>query len=89
MVAEGNDKLMEEFFDKGTIPVEDLVPGLKAAIAFAGPDAVDELARIPLEAGFGTGLFGVLAASIALLGVGAGSTLAAGASAVPHNSPVR
>ena len=33
MVAEGNDKLMEEFFDKGTIPVEDLVPGLKDAIS--------------------------------------------------------
>ncbi|MGH9328084.1 MAG: elongation factor G [Terriglobia bacterium] len=32
MVAEGNDKLMEEFFDKGTIPPEDLVPGLKDAI---------------------------------------------------------
>ena len=32
MVAEGNDKLMEEFFDKGTIPVEDLVPGLKQAV---------------------------------------------------------
>jgi elongation factor G len=32
MVAEGNDKLMEEFFDKGTIPVEDLAPGLKQAI---------------------------------------------------------
>ena len=33
MVAEGNDQLMEEFFDKGTIPVEDLVPGLRQAIA--------------------------------------------------------
>ncbi len=33
MVAEGNDALMEEFFEKGTIPVEDLVPGLKQAIA--------------------------------------------------------
>ena len=33
MVAEGNDKLMEEFFDKGTIPVEDLVPGLRLAIS--------------------------------------------------------
>lgn len=33
MVAEGNDKLMEEFFEKGTIPVEDLVPGLKQAIS--------------------------------------------------------
>ena len=32
MVAEGNDKLMEEFFETGTIPVEDLVPGLKQAI---------------------------------------------------------
>ena len=33
MVAEGNDKLMEEFFDKGTVPVEDLVPGLKQAVS--------------------------------------------------------
>ncbi len=33
MVAEGNDKLMEEFFEKGTIPVEDLVPGLRHAIS--------------------------------------------------------
>ncbi len=33
MVAEGNDKLMEEFFEKGTIPLEDLAPGLKQAIA--------------------------------------------------------
>jgi len=32
MVAEGNDKLMEEFFDKGTVPMEDLVPGLREAI---------------------------------------------------------
>ena len=32
MVAEGNDALMEEFFEKGTIPVEDLIPGLKQAI---------------------------------------------------------
>ncbi len=33
MVAEGNDKLLEEFFDKGTIPLEDLAPGLGQAIA--------------------------------------------------------
>ena len=33
MVAEGNDALMEEFFEKGTIPVEDLVPGLRDAVA--------------------------------------------------------
>jgi elongation factor G len=32
MIAEGNDKLMEEFFDKGTLPLEHLVPGLKQAI---------------------------------------------------------
>jgi elongation factor G len=32
MVAEGNDKLMEEFFEKGTIPSEDLEPGLREAI---------------------------------------------------------
>jgi elongation factor G len=33
MVAEGNDALMEEFFEKGTIPVEDLVPGLRQAVS--------------------------------------------------------
>jgi len=33
MVAEGNDALLEEFFEKGTIPEEDLVPGLKQAVA--------------------------------------------------------
>ena len=32
MVAEGDDKLMEEFFDKGTLPVEDLLKGLREAI---------------------------------------------------------
>ncbi len=32
MVAEGDDKLMEEFFEKGTLPVEDLKAGLRAAI---------------------------------------------------------
>lgn len=32
MVAEGNDALMEEFFDKGTIPLEDLMPGLRQAV---------------------------------------------------------
>ena len=33
MVAEGNDELLEEFFEKGTIPIEDLVPGLRQAVA--------------------------------------------------------
>jgi elongation factor G len=32
LVAEGNDALMEEFFDKGTIPEEHLVPALHDAI---------------------------------------------------------
>ena len=32
MIAEGNDALMEEFFDKGTISEEHLVPGLREAI---------------------------------------------------------
>ncbi len=32
LVAEGNDELMQEFFDSGTIPVEHLVPGLRQAI---------------------------------------------------------
>ncbi len=33
LVAEGNDKLMEEFFEQGTLPPEDLGAGLRAAIA--------------------------------------------------------
>ncbi|MDD5541727.1 MAG: elongation factor G [Acidobacteriia bacterium] len=32
MVAEGNDALMEEFFEKGTLPVEDFEKGLLLAI---------------------------------------------------------
>ena len=32
MVAEGNDALMEEFFDKGTLPAEDLLAGVQAGI---------------------------------------------------------
>jgi len=32
MIAEGNDTLMEEFFEKGTIPEEDLIPALHDAI---------------------------------------------------------
>jgi elongation factor G len=33
MVAEGNDALMEEFFDKGTLPTERIVEGVKQAVA--------------------------------------------------------
>ena len=29
IIAEGNDALMEEFFEKGTIPDEHLLPGLR------------------------------------------------------------
>jgi elongation factor G len=32
MVAEGNDALMEEYFDKGTLPVEHIVEGLREAV---------------------------------------------------------
>ena len=32
MVAEGNDALLEEFFDKGTLPVEHIIDGLRQAI---------------------------------------------------------
>ena len=32
MVAEGDDELMQEFFDKGTLPVEDLKKGLRQAV---------------------------------------------------------
>jgi elongation factor G len=31
LVAEGDDKLMEEFFEQGTLPLEDLVKGLREA----------------------------------------------------------
>jgi len=32
MVAEGNDKLMEEFFEKGSLPVEQIAQGLKEGV---------------------------------------------------------
>jgi elongation factor G len=32
MVAEGNDALLEEFFEKGTLPVEHILDGLKSAV---------------------------------------------------------
>lgn len=32
MIAEGNDALMEEFFETGTLPLEHLVEGLRAAV---------------------------------------------------------
>ena len=32
MVAEGNDALLEEFFDKGTLPVEHIIDGVQQAV---------------------------------------------------------
>ncbi|HTS62558.1 MAG TPA: GTP-binding protein, partial [Candidatus Acidoferrales bacterium] len=32
MVAEGNDAFMEEFFDKGTLPVEHIIDGVREAV---------------------------------------------------------
>jgi elongation factor G len=32
IIAEGNDQLMEEFFEKGTLPIEHMVDGLDAAV---------------------------------------------------------
>jgi elongation factor G len=32
MIAEGDDELMEEFFREGTIPIQDLIPGVRKAI---------------------------------------------------------
>jgi elongation factor G len=32
MVAEGNDELLEEFFDKGTLPAEHIIQGLRQAV---------------------------------------------------------
>ena len=32
LVAEGDDELMEEFFREGTIPIQDLIPGVRKAI---------------------------------------------------------
>lgn len=32
MIAEGNDALLEKFFEEGTIPEADIVPGLRSAI---------------------------------------------------------
>lgn len=42
------------------------LPALKAALAFAGPDAAEDLARMPEEVGHGVSHFGVLAHTAAL-----------------------
>jgi cysteine-S-conjugate beta-lyase len=43
------------------------LPGLKAAVAFAGPDAAEDLARLPEEVSHGPSHLGVLAHTAALL----------------------
>jgi len=47
MIAEGNDALMEEFFEKGTIPDEHLLPGMREAIL------ADRIFPILLTSGLG------------------------------------
>lgn len=42
------------------------LPGMKAAVVFAGPDAAADLARLPEEVGHGTSHMGVLAHTAAL-----------------------
>ncbi len=42
------------------------LPGLKAAVAFAGPDAADDLTRLPAEVSHGPSHLGVLAHTAAL-----------------------
>jgi cystathionine beta-lyase len=42
------------------------LPGLKAALVVAGPDADPDLARIPVDVSFGAGLFGVIGGEAAL-----------------------
>src|SRR6202795_3877791 len=48
LVAEGDDKLMEEFFEKGTIPEEHLIPALHDAIR------EDKLFPVIFSSGLGT-----------------------------------
>ena len=55
IVAESNEALMEEFFDKGTLPQEDLVKGLREAVA-----AGQVFPVIPASAGRNTGVSVIL-----------------------------
>jgi elongation factor G len=62
MVAESNEALMEEFFEKGTLPQEDLVKGLREAVATGKLFPV-----IPASAGLNVGVHAVLDAVVDLL----------------------
>jgi elongation factor G len=62
MVAESNEALMEEFFEKGTLPQEDLVKGLREAVVAGKIFPV-----IPASAGLNSGVHAVLDAIVDLL----------------------
>ncbi len=62
MVAESNEALMEEFFEKGTLPQEDLVKGLREAVVAGKIFPV-----IPASAGRNAGVHTVLDAIVNLL----------------------
>ena len=62
MVAESNEALMEEFFEKGTLPQEDLVKGLREAVVAGKIFPV-----IPVSAGLNAGVHAVLDAIVELL----------------------
>jgi elongation factor G len=73
MVAESNEALMEEFFEKGTLPQEDLVKGLREAVVTGKVFPV-----IPASAGLNAGVHAVLDAIVDLLPSPADRPAAAG-----------
>ncbi|HET7295007.1 MAG TPA: elongation factor G [Vicinamibacteria bacterium] len=62
MVAESNESLLEAFFDKGTLPQEDLLSGLRSAVAAGKLFPV-----LPASAGRNAGLHPLLEAIVELL----------------------
>jgi len=62
MVAETNEALMEEFFEKGTLPREDLTKGLRAAVAGGKVFPV-----VPASSSYNVGVGVVLDAIVDLL----------------------
>ena len=62
MVAESNEALMEEFFEKGTLPREDLARGLREAVAAGKIFPV-----VPVSAGRNAGVHTILDAIVELL----------------------
>ncbi|MCG6927647.1 MAG: elongation factor G [Acidobacteria bacterium] len=62
MVAESNEALMEEFFEKGTLPQEDLTRGLREAVLAGRVFPV-----VPVSAGLNAGVHAVLDAIVDLL----------------------